>query len=60
MERSDIGMTQETITVCSACLQASCWQGIFFCEDYKRAGTVEKRREELEALALEHSDYWKN
>ena len=52
--------TQETITVCSACLQASCWQGIFFCEDYTRAGTVEKRREALKALTLEHSDDWKN
>jgi hypothetical protein len=52
-------MTKETITVCSACLPASCWQGEFYCEDSKRAGTVEKTREELEALNLEHSDYWK-
>jgi hypothetical protein len=48
----------ETITVCSACLQASCWQGIFYCDDYKTAGTVEKTRADLEALALESSDYW--
>lgn len=29
------------ITVCSKCLQESCWQGEFYCEEYKTAGTVE-------------------
>ncbi len=53
-------MTQDTITVCAACVQASCWQGIFFCEDSTHAGTVDKRREALAARALEHSDDWKN
>ena len=50
--------TEETITVCSACLTASCWQGRFFCDRHKTAGTVEKTRAELEALDLEHPDYW--
>lgn len=49
---------EETVTVCSACLKASCWQGEFYCEQYKTAGTVEKTRSELEALNVEHSDYW--
>ncbi len=47
------------ITVCAACLRASCWQGKFLCEDYLTAGTAEKTREELEALGLENPDYWK-
>ncbi len=49
----------ETITVCDKCLQASCWQGIFMCDLAQNAGTVEKTREELTALALEHPDYWR-
>lgn len=49
----------ELITVCDSCLQASCWQGIFYCDDYKTAGTVQKTREELEALGREHHSYWK-
>ena len=47
-----------TVTVCSACLQASCWQGLFYCDEYKTAGTVEKTIEELTALNLEHPSYW--
>ncbi len=47
-----------TVTVCGACLQASCWQGEFYCDDYKTAGTVEKTVAELRALNLEHPSYW--
>lgn len=47
-----------TITVCSACLCASCWQGEFYCDEYKTAGTVEKTIEELTALHREHPEYW--
>lgn len=50
----------KTITVCSSCLQASCWQGIFMCEKAKFSSTIEKTIEELQSLDLEHSDYWKN
>lgn len=49
----------DTITVCSACLRASCWQGAFYCEQYKTAGTVEKTREQLERLNLESPHYWR-
>ena len=45
---------EETVTVCASCLRASCWQGEFYCEDYKSAGTVEKTIDELLALDLEH------
>lgn len=49
----------ELITVCDKCLKASCWSGAFMCDDSKHAGTVEKPRDELEAMGLEHSDHWK-
>jgi heterodisulfide reductase subunit C len=54
------GMSDEMITVCSACLKASCWHGEFYCEDYRTAGAVEKTRGELVELSLEHPDYWKS
>lgn len=50
---------ERKIIVCSACLQASCWQGIFYCQEYKTAGTVEKTITELARLNLEHPDYWR-
>lgn len=49
---------QRKVTVCSACLTASCWHGAFYCDDYKTAGTVEKTVAELRALDLEHPTYW--
>ena len=53
-------MGEETITVCSKCLRACCWHGIFYCDEAWEpdTGTVEKTREELEKLGLEHPDYW--
>lgn len=52
------GKVCRTVTVCDACLQASCWQGEFYCDDYKTAGTVEKTVAELKALNLENAEYW--
>lgn len=49
----------ELITVCGECLTASCWQGIFMCDEARNAGTVQKTREELRKLGLEHPSYWK-
>lgn len=46
------------ITVCDHCLQASCWQGIFLCEESREAGTTEKTVAELAKLGLESPDYW--
>jgi len=48
------------ITVCSSCLKASCWQGIFFCQHYLEAGTVEMTVGELKKLGREHPSYWKD
>jgi hypothetical protein len=46
-------------TVCSECLRASCWQGIFMCDKARSAGTVQKTRRQLRKLALENPDYWR-
>lgn len=46
------------VTVCDKCLQASCWQGIFMCQDAQNAGTVEKTVRELKALGRENPSYW--
>ena len=47
------------IEVCSACRRASCWQGTFYCDEYKVAGAVLLSIDELQALELESSDYWR-
>lgn len=52
-------MTDDAIvTVCDQCQQASCWQGIFMCDNARSAGTVEKTVAELRSLNLEHPSYW--
>lgn len=47
----------DLITVCDACKRASCWQGIFMCEQSRGAGTVEMRRDASVALDYEHPVY---
>lgn len=51
-------MSDQLITVCDACLCASCWQGLFMCDRSKTAGTVQKTRAELKKLGLENPCYW--
>lgn len=46
----------ELITVCDKCLQASCWQGVFYCDEARYAGTTKRTRKDLN---LEHPSYWK-
>jgi len=46
------------VTVCDNCLQASCWQGEFMCEEAKSAGTTEKTVKELKELNRENPHYW--
>lgn len=46
------------ITVCSNCLQASCWLGIFMCHNARAAGIVEKTVRELRELKRESPHYW--
>ena len=41
------------VTVCKKCLTASCWHYIFVCDEYRRAGSVDKTVAELNALAVE-------
>jgi hypothetical protein len=48
------------VTVCDRCLQASCWQGVFMCDEAREAGIIVKTVAELRALNREHSDFWKN
>lgn len=52
-------MDSEKVTVCSECLTACCWQGLFYCEKFQNSGTVEKTPDELRALNLENECYWK-
>jgi len=42
------------ITVCSACLRASCWHGHFPCEDSLLAATTRLTVYELDRLGREH------
>jgi len=52
------GLDQK-VTVCDKCLRASCWQGIFMCDESQTAGTIQKTRRELLKLGKEHTDYIK-
>jgi hypothetical protein len=46
------------ITVCAACLCASCWQASFYCQKYLTAGTEKKTVRELRGLGREAECYW--
>jgi len=48
----------DIITVCSECLQASCWHGEFMCDEARDAGITQKTVRELKELNLEHPDNW--
>lgn len=50
--------TERLVTVCNKCLMATCWQGIYMCDEAKSAGTVEKTISELKKLDREHPSYW--
>ena len=58
-QMGDMQRDDELVTVCSACLTASCWNYEFCCEEYRTAGTVEKTVRELIELDREHPDHWK-
>lgn len=42
------------VTVCAACLTASCWHGVFFCQCAKSADVTTRTVAELDSLGLEH------
>lgn len=46
------------ITVCSSCLTASCWQGEFYCGEYKTAGTREMTVAAARSLNRENPCQW--
>lgn len=48
----------ETVTVCDKCFQASCWQGIFLCDESRDAGVIEMLKSELAKLGYESPHYW--
>ncbi|MDP2815482.1 MAG: hypothetical protein Q8O19_02250, partial [Rectinemataceae bacterium] len=56
--QTDQGGVERIVIVCDNCLQASCWQGIFYCDKYETAGIIEKTVGELKKLGLEHPSYW--
>jgi hypothetical protein len=46
------------IAVCDKCLKASCWHGIFLCDDSRGAGLLWKTSAQLRQINAEHSDYF--
>lgn len=46
------------VTVCAACLTASCWHGDFYCQKHKTASTRLMRASELQALDRENPDHY--
>ncbi len=50
--------TDRMVTVCDNCLMASCWHGIFMCDESRYAGTINKPVSELLTLGREHPDYF--
>jgi hypothetical protein len=53
------GDEKREVVVCDHCLQASCWQGIFMCDQAREAGLTTRTVGELRALNLEDPSYWK-
>lgn len=45
------------IYVCDKCLQASCWAGIFMCDESRTAGLYRARKGDLKRLGRESVDY---
>lgn len=44
------------VTVCAACLTASCWHGEFMCSESRYADITKKTVAELDSLHREHPD----
>lgn len=63
LKRIPLPQLEETdlIVVCSACLRASCWNGlyIFSCDEAVSAGTVNRTVKELRELGKEPESHWK-
>lgn len=46
------------ITVCDKCLRASCWHGIWMCDDAIGAGLIQLPRWKLDELNREHPSHY--
>jgi hypothetical protein len=46
------------VTVCDACLTASCWHGTFQCQRARTAGTTTRTVAELDAVGAEHPSHY--
>lgn len=46
------------VWVCASCLTASCWAGIFYCQEYRTANIVKMPVSALRKLKREHPSYW--
>lgn len=46
------------ITVCDACLTASCWHGTFMCQKSITAGTTTRTVAELDRMGKEHPSHY--
>jgi hypothetical protein len=57
-DRNHIADAGKMVTVCNKCLCASCWQGVFLCQDNKDAGIIELPVAALRAMNREHEEYW--
>lgn len=44
-------MRDDLITVCDSCKLVGCWEGNFYCEDYKTAGIIEITQSEVDRYA---------
>ncbi len=47
-----------TITVCANCLCATCWQGEFYCDNFRGAGTKQISISTARKLNRENPCYW--
>lgn len=46
------------VTVCSACRCASCWHGVFLCQESQQASTIEVLASVLRKEDREHTSYF--
>jgi hypothetical protein len=48
------------VVVCSSCLTAACWHGVFYCDGYRTANVKSMKIGDLRKLGpLESEDYWR-
>lgn len=48
----------EMVTVCNKCLKATCWQGLFMCDESQTAGIIDMPIEDLKKINREHPSHW--